>query len=436
VRILQLTAGAANMYCGTCLRDNSLAAGLMRLGHDVTLVPLYTPTLTDEPNVSGERVFFGGISVYLEQNFALFRHTPWLLDRLWDSKAALKAAAKRTIPVDPHFLGAMTVSMLEGEHGHLNKEMAKLLEWLEAEPRPDVINLPYTLLLGLAAPLKTALDAPIFCTLQGEDLFLEGLQEPYKSRALDLIRQNIPHVECFLAVSDYYAEFMGRYLGIPDHKIEVARVGVSSDGYRAAPVSAASDKIRIGYFARIAPEKGLHLLADAYRIVRAAKPACTLEAAGYLAPEHAAYLDGIERQLKQWDLPFHYHGVLDRPQKIAYLERLDVLSTPTVYADPKGLFVLEGMAAGVPFVQPRHGAFTEIAERTRGGMLVDPHSPESLAAGLLQMICNPDLRAELAGNAYRAVREHYAVEQMAQQTAQIYSRRLAGARVPTAAVTS
>jgi glycosyltransferase involved in cell wall biosynthesis len=170
--------------------------------------------------------------------------------------------------------------------------------------------------------------------------------------------------------------------------------------------------------------------------VRAAEPGCTLEAAGYLAPEHAAYLDGIERQLKQWDLPFHYHGVLDRTQKIAYLERLDVLSTPTIYADPKGLFVLEAMAAGVPFVQPRHGAFSEIAERTRGGILVDPHNPESLAAGLLQMIRNPDLRAELAGNAYRAVREHYAVEQMAKQTAAIYSRRLAGTRVSTAVVTS
>ena len=30
------------------------------------LLPLYTPTLTDEPNVSEPRVFFGGISVYLD----------------------------------------------------------------------------------------------------------------------------------------------------------------------------------------------------------------------------------------------------------------------------------------------------------------------------------------------------------------------------------
>ncbi len=411
------------MYCGTCLRDNSLATALMKQGHDVTLVPLYTPTLTDEPNVSNDKIFFGGISVYLEQNWALFRKTPWLLDRLWDSKTALKAAAKRTIPVDPHFLGAMTVSMLEVEHGRLKKELRKMLRWLETEPRPDVVSLPYTLLLGLAAPLKKALDAPVCCTLQGEDLFLEGLHEPYRSRALDLIRQNIPHVDCFLAVSDYYAGFMCRYLGIPEHKMEVARLGVSTDGYRQAPGGSPSEPFRIGYFARIAPEKGVHVLAEAYRLVRREEPNCCLEAAGYMAPEHREYLAGIERQLREWDLPFQYRGVLDRTQKIAFLESLDILSAPTVYADPKGIFVLEGMAAGVPFVQPHHGTFREMAAKTGGGILVEPEDPESLARGLVSLIRNPVLRAELARKAYDGVRAHYTVEQMAEQTVSIFARQ-------------
>ena len=55
------------MYCGSCLRDNALATELLARGHDITLLPVYTPTKTDEPNVSEEKVFFGGISVYLEQ---------------------------------------------------------------------------------------------------------------------------------------------------------------------------------------------------------------------------------------------------------------------------------------------------------------------------------------------------------------------------------
>jgi len=410
------------MYCGTCLRDNSLAAALMKLGHDVTLLPLYTPTLTDEANVSSEKIFFGGISVYLEQNYALFRKTPWLLDRLWDSKAALKMAAKSTIPVDPHFLGEMTVSMLDLEHGHLTKELNKMLRWLEAEPRPDVVNLPYTLLIGLAAPLKKSLHSPVCCTLQGEDLFLEGLQEPYKTRAFDLIRQNIPHVDCFLAVSEYYAEFMCRYLGIPESKMEIAPLGVSTDGYRAAP-SSGSENARIGYFARIAPEKGLHILADAYKLVRDSGFECTLEAAGYMAPEQRPYLDGIEKQLREWGLEFRYHGALDRLQKIAYLESLDVFSTPAVYADPKGLFVLEAMAAGVPVVQPDHGAFPEIIRKTGGGILVEPENPRSLADGLLTVLRDRELRARLAVRGHAGVREHYRVEAMASRTVEIFARQ-------------
>jgi glycosyltransferase involved in cell wall biosynthesis len=422
MRILQLTAGAAGMYCGTCLRDNSLAAALMKLGHDVTLLPLYTPTLTDEANVSNEKIFFGGISVYLEQNYALFRKTPWLLDKLWDSKAALKMAAKSTIPVDPHFLGEMTVSMLDVEHGRLNKELRKMLSWLESEPRPDVVNLPYTLLIGLAAPLKRSLQSPVCCTLQGEDLFLEGLQEPYKSRALALIRQNIPHIDCFLAVSEYYAEFMCRYLGIPDHKMEIAPLGVSTDGYRDEPFSA-NQKPRIGYFARIAPEKGLHILADAYKLVRDTGFDCTLEAAGYMALEQRPYLDGIEKQLREWSIEFHYHGALDRAQKIAFLESLDVLSTPTVYADPKGMFVLEAMAAGVPVVEPDHGAFPEIIRKTGGGILVEPENPRSLADGLLKVLRDRELRDALGLRAHSGVREHYRVEAMAAKTAEIFARQ-------------
>ena len=66
------------MYCGSCLHDNTLAAGLLELGEDVLLVPTYTPIRTDETDVSQRRLFFGGINVYLQQKSALFRHTPWL----------------------------------------------------------------------------------------------------------------------------------------------------------------------------------------------------------------------------------------------------------------------------------------------------------------------------------------------------------------------
>ena len=117
MRILSVTAGAAGMYCGSCLRDNALAIELMARGHDVTLVPVYTPTLTDDQNVSRRNVLFGGISVYLQQHSSIFRQLPRFFDRLWDSPWVINAFAGRGVSADARFLGEMTISMLQGEGG-------------------------------------------------------------------------------------------------------------------------------------------------------------------------------------------------------------------------------------------------------------------------------------------------------------------------------
>jgi glycosyltransferase involved in cell wall biosynthesis len=423
MKILYITAGAAGMYCGSCLRDNALAAELMAQGHDVTLVPIYTPILTDETDVSQQRVFFGGISVYLQQHMQLFRKTPWLLDKLWDSNFALKMASRRSIPVNPRLLGELTVSMLEGEDGHQSKELLKLIHWLRSEAPPDVINLPNSLLISLAAPIKKALGRPVCCTLQGEDLFLSGLHESYRSRSLELIRANIEYVDGFLAVSEYYAGFMSEYLGIPHNKIHIVPLGINAEEFKAR-ARTASDIFKIGFFARVAPEKGLHVLCEAYKRMRAraGSPQARLEAAGYLAPEHKPYLKAIERQMKEWGHgdEFHYRGALDRREKIEFLQDLDVLSVPATYDEPKGISLLEAMACGVPVVQPRRGSFTEVIEKTQGGILVEPDSAEGLADGLLTVWKNPSLAEELGRNGIEGVRKHYSVARMADRALEVY----------------
>ena len=412
------------MYCGSCLRDNALAAELLKQGHDVLLVPIYTPTLTDEENVSQHRVFFGGISVYLEQHVPLFRHTPKLLDRLWDSEAALNMVSRRSIAVDPGSLAELTISMLKGEDGYQRKELDKLIDWLKTERRPDVVNLPNSLLIALAGPIKRELNLPVFCTLQGEDLFIDGLGEPYRSEALGLIRSNAEFVDGFLAVSDFYAKRMCRDLAIPESKMHIVPLGISFDGYEKRERPASSEFV-VGYFARVAPEKGLHVLCDAYRLLRQRTPdrRIRLEIAGYLAPEHRDYLSGIERQINDWGLSgeVQYRGVLDRNAKIEFLHKLDVLSVPATYDEPKGMSLLEAMAAGVPVVQPRRGSFQEIIERTGGGLLVDDFDAESLASGLLTLIESPSLAAGLSERAFAGVREHYAVSNMARRAIEAYS---------------
>ena len=420
------------MYCGSCLRDNALATELLSKGHDVTLLPIYTPTRTDEQNVSNDRVFFGGISVYLEQYVPALRNSPRWLDRIWDWKPLLELASRRSISTSPKMLGEMTVSMLRGEDGYQRKEIEKLTEWARHEPPPDIISLPYTLLISLAQPIKEALNRPVVCTLQGEDLFLDGLQEPYRSQSMQLIRDGIKHVDAFISVSEYYAGFIPGYLGIPREKIHVVPLGIKVDGYEKRERESGKP-FTIGFFARIAPEKGLHVLAKTYREMRSSGrlPAARLEAAGYIAPEHKKYLNEIEQEMRSAGLEseFNYRGAVDRNEKIAFLRTLDVLSVPATYDEPKGIFLLETMACGVPVVQPRRGGFTEVVEKTGGGLLVEPDDTASLGEGILRIYSEPELREKLGASGFAGVREHYTVSRMAETAVSVYEAALQAYRV-------
>src|SRR5262245_7530881 len=264
MRILSITAGAAGMYCGSCFRDNGLAAELIARGHDVTLMPVYTPTRTDETNVSRDHVLLGGISVFLQQYSPFFRKAPRFVDRLLDSPRVIAAFAGRGVSPDARVLGEMTLSTLQGEHGVLRKEFEKLVEWTRDQPRPDVINLPNSLLIAMALPLKREFQRPVLCTLQGEELFLSELTAPSRDRAVAMIREPVRHIDQVIAVSEYCAEFMTRYLGIPADRVSVVPLGISMAGYERPTAARREGEYRVGYFARVAPEKGLQQLAEAY----------------------------------------------------------------------------------------------------------------------------------------------------------------------------
>ncbi len=61
-----------------------------------------------------------------------------------------------------------------------------------------------------------------------------------------------------------------------------------------------------------------------------------------------------------------------------FLQEIDLLCVPTSYQEPKGLFVLEAVAAGVPYLQPAHGAFPEIHARLQHGQLFEPGNKDAL----------------------------------------------------------
>jgi glycosyltransferase involved in cell wall biosynthesis len=426
MRIAYITAGAAGMYCGSCLHDNALAAALIRAKQDVALIPIYTPIRTDESDVSIDHVFYGAVNVYLEQKSALFRHTPWLVDRMLNSRGLLDWASRQSGSVDARQLGELTLSMLEGEDGRQSKELEKLIAWLRDEFRPDVVNLPNSMLLGMAHGIREQLDVPVLCTLQGEDIFLEDLDQPYRDRVHELLRRKARDATGFIVNSRYYVDFMSGYLDVPASSMNVVHLGLNLDGHGVVPPASDGHPFTIGYLARVCPEKGLHVLVEAFRHLAdgVGKDRVRLRIAGYLGQRDHDYKQGILEQIRSWGLAdvVDYVGEVDREQKIDFLRSLHLLSVPTTYHEPKGLYVLEALANGVPVVQPRHGAFPEVLEATGGGLLVEPGDTVGLAAAFRSLMDEPARREELGRKGREIVHREYHDRQTAEKILKVYHK--------------
>jgi glycosyltransferase involved in cell wall biosynthesis len=436
MRIGLITSGAAGMFCGSCMRDNTLAAALTELGHDALLVPTFTPIRTDEIDVSEGRVFYGGINVFLEQKSRLFRHTPRWVDWLFNRPLLLRLATRRSVNSDYAGLAELTVSMLRGTHGHQRKELDKLIGWLRDEVKPDVLLLTNALLSGIVPEVKRQLGIPVLTTLQGDDVFLDALPTDARRLCLDEIRRNDRATDGYIATSRDYADHMAGYLGVSRDKVHVVYPGLNLKGH-GGPRPERTGFPVVGYFARICPEKGFHIIVDALIHLRQSPgaPPAKLRAAGWMGDHQRGFYEQQVKKLADVGLAGDFERVEcpDHTSKVRFLQSIDVLSVPAAFREPKGLYVLEAWANGVPVVQPRFGSFPELIEATGGGLLTEPGDTPGLAAAIRRLLDDPAHRAELGRKGQDAVRRRFTARVMAEETVGVLSRYFAVPPVPSAA---
>ncbi len=427
MRVAYIAAGAGGMYCGSCIHDNTLAAALLQQGTEVTLIPTYTPLRTDEDGVSVEgNIFYGGVNVFLQEKLSLFRHTPRMVDWLFDRPSLLRWVSHTfSASTSAADLGALTVSVLNGEIGHQKKELRRLVGWIRDEVKPDIVHLTNSMFSGMARYLKDQLGVRVLCSIQGEELFLDALVEPHRSVAHTTLQARVQDIDGFISPCQWYSDFMSDYLALPASRFQLVKLGVNLSGCGVAE-NRPDAPFTIGYLARIAPEKGLHLLADAYQLVaqRVAPVPVRLRVAGWLGRGDRMYYTNVVERLRSAGLEgsVDYVGEVDRGDKLRFLQSLDVLSVPTVYEDPKGLYVLEALANGIPVVQPCHGSFPELIEWTGGGTLVQANSSESLAEGIEQLMNDAPRRREMGSRGMTTVHGSFSAQIMARETRKVYEQ--------------
>ena len=288
MNIALLTPGTGSYHCGVCMRDNALAKELHRQGHRALLLPMYLPLTLDEDAASPDTpIFFGGVSTYLREKFALLRKMPRWMDRMLSARWILKMLAGRAAKTGGPAVAEMTLSMLRGEAGNQAGELRELVAWLKTAfdgAPPDAIWLSTALQAGLARSLRAELGVPVLGFLQGEDTFLDGLG----SRAPEvwaLLSERMRDADAWVAPSQYFAEQMAARLRWDGDDVargmHVIPNGIVTEDFAEGFVQPHT-RPTLGYLARFVPGKGIGVLVDAFILLkkRNAIPDLLLRCAG------------------------------------------------------------------------------------------------------------------------------------------------------------
>ncbi len=403
------------------MRDNALVKGLCARGHEAHLVPMYLPLKLDEKKAESDEstpVFFGGINVYLQQKYRLFRGLPAWIGRLFNGKGLLRAVAKRSHLTDAHEQGEMTHIMLKLKESHLGKEIEKLETWLTRDGKPDVILLSNALLGGMILELKEKLGVPVVCAFQGEDVFLDGLPEPWKTKCWEEMATCVKKADLLVTSSRFYAEMMEAQLGVDE--IEVIPNGIDLVGYEEDSVNDT-----IGYFARMNEDKGLGLLVDAFiELRRDPEIRICLAIGGTVSGADGEYILKLKSRLADADLSedVSWHENVSRNEKVTFLKRLKLFSVPAIYPEGFGLYLIEAMACGVPVVMPRASSFPEIIEPYECGLLFEPKNPQALARAWVELLADEPRRAAMGKKGRRAVEDRYHVGVMSKSYEELFRK--------------
>jgi len=412
------------MFCGNCFRDNALVAALRGNGHDVLMVPLYLPLTLDEDDQSaGTPIFFNGVNVYLGQGSSTYRRAPGWIRRIIGSERVLKWAASRAGKTRAEDVGELTISMLHGKDGNQSRELDELLIWLKTQPKPDIVCLSNSLLLGLTRELRAGLRVPIVCLLQNEAPYIDSMPDGLRDEVWSIMAERAKDIDCFIAPSRYYADRMIECLGVPADRMRVIYNGINLEGYE--PADYISNPPVLGFFSRMCRDKGLDAVVDAFIILKKSNriPNLKLRIGGGCGPGDEPFVNELRDRLHAkallGDVDFHQN--LSRLEKQEFLRSLSVLTVPAQFGESFGFYVIEAMAAGVPVVQPHCASFPELIKATGGGITYEPTDRETLAATLEKFLYNLEEARKLGQAGREVVHEKFSIDIMAQKVGSLFN---------------
>ena len=263
----------------------------------------------------------------------------------------------------------------------------------------DVLHLHEPMAPSITIPVLLAHPAPVVATFHAA-----GHRTPYRWAA-PLLRGLASRIEVRVAVSEPAAQLAQQHLG---GSYELLLNGIDVSRYQA-PAAEAAD-MTILFLGRHEPRKGLDILLDALPLL----PRCVNVRVAGNGPATARL-----RERHRGDERIRWLGRLTEADKIRELHAASVLCAPSRHGESFGMVLLEALAAGTPIVASDIPGYRSLSSQADTAHFVPPGDPSALAAGLLRVLSDHRLAADLRAKGAEIV-TRFSMDALALRYAQIY----------------
>lgn len=265
-----------------------------------------------------------------------------------------------------------------------------------------------------------------------------------------LIGPRLAHADTIIGVSEYITNQVRKAFPAYADKCQTVYNGVDIDKFHPSRDAEPGDGRkgpRLVFIGRVSPEKGLHVLVDAFAIVRRRFPDAHLDVLGgehvqpkafYLAGERdnpllkslepfyhgGSYLEQMRARAGGSGQGITFHGDVDHTRIAQLLTTADLFVQPSVWNDPSPLTLYEAMAAGLPIVATRVGGQPEIVEDGRTGLIVNSNDAAALAAAIIGLLEDTATRQSMGEAGRRRARTSFTWQHVADELLSIYEQLL------------
>ena len=265
------------------------------------------------------------------------------------------------------------------------------------------------------------------------------------------IAHRLIDVDSVIFCSDYFAEQTRQAWPQFAGRCRTVYNGVTLSEFEGATIEKPNPK-RLLFVGRISPDKGVHVLVDAFKAIAVKHPDAELKIVGPFATLPKSFCLAmadepmVQDLVKFYDSPYvdqlkaritpamakqiEITGPLSRAALVDQFKAAGVLVLPSIYPEGFGIPIVEAAACYAPAVVARRGGMPEVVVNNETGIIVEATDVDGLTAALDRLLDDESLRRSMGEAAHQRVVDHFTWERIADSLLTEYRRVVGGTGRP------